>query len=68
MMAPVKIAIYNITGQLVKTIVDEVKKAGLNSVTWDGKDDKGNRVCDGIYFYRLSFTGSSITKKLTLLK
>ena len=45
----VELKIYSISGQLVRTLVDGWKKAGIHSIMWDGKDDKGKRVASGIY-------------------
>ncbi|MCP4707880.1 MAG: T9SS type A sorting domain-containing protein, partial [Planctomycetes bacterium] len=47
----VKIKIYNVNGQLVKTLVDEVRPAGKYEVNWDGTDNHGRSVSSGLYFY-----------------
>jgi len=60
--------IYNILGQLVKTLVNEEKPKGNYSVVWDGRDDQGKEVSSGIYFYTLMTDNYRITKKMTLLK
>lgn len=60
--------IYNIKGQLVKTLVDEETIPGTRSVVWDGKDRKGNEVSSGIYFYRLRAGDQSEVRKMVLLK
>ena len=44
---------YNTSGQLVKTLVDDVQKAGIHTVKWDGRDNNGTRVASGIYLYRM---------------
>jgi hypothetical protein len=49
----VKLEIFNVLGQKVKTLVDEELQAGYKQVTWDGKDQRGNLVSTGIYFYRI---------------
>lgn len=64
----VKIEIYNISGQKVRTLVDQFLKAGHKLVDWDGKDDNGNDVSSGIYFYRLQAGDFSETKKMVLLR
>ena len=64
----VKIEIYNIRGQKVKTLVDQYLKAGRKLVDWDGKDDNGNDVSSGIYFYRLQARDFCQTKKMVLLR
>ncbi|MEW6685071.1 MAG: glycosyl hydrolase family 18 protein [Candidatus Edwardsbacteria bacterium] len=67
--------IYNIAGQLVKTLVDEQRIANSEQrVIWDGTDESGKRVADGVYFYQLRIGRSGIlpdiieTKKMILLR
>jgi immune inhibitor A len=60
--------IYNIRGQLVRTLMEEEKLPGAYSVTWDGKDEKGNEVSSGVYFYQLKAREQTETKKMVLLK
>lgn len=66
--AEVKISVYNILGQKVSTLVNEYQTAGLRRVIWDGKDERGNSVASGIYFYKLSVPEFSKTKKMLLIK
>jgi hypothetical protein len=57
---PVHIRVYNVAGQVVKTLVDSKQEVGYKSVTWDGRNDRGERVGSGVYLYRMeagSFTG-----------
>lgn len=58
--------IYNIIGQLVKGF--EGYSSGQVSVTWNGKDNSGNEVASGIYFYKLTADKFSATKKMILVK
>jgi len=60
--------IYNVLGQRVRTLVDEPQKVGNYQVIWDGKDDGGEDVSSGIYFYTLKVNNYRETKKMTLLK
>ncbi len=60
--------IYNVTGQLVKTLVNEEKESGTYAVTWDGKNNKGRTVTNGIYFYKLTAEDFTSAKKLFLMK
>ncbi|MFQ6002214.1 MAG: FlgD immunoglobulin-like domain containing protein, partial [Candidatus Zixiibacteriota bacterium] len=60
--------IYNIRGELVRTLVDEPKEAGKYEATWDGKDEDGNQVASGIYFYQLRTNDYCQTKKMILVK
>jgi len=60
--------VYNILGEKVKTLFDEAKYPGYHSVTWDGTNQRGEKVASGVYLYRLSTGKYSETKKMTLLK
>jgi hypothetical protein len=60
--------IYNIAGQVVKTLANENRQAGNYTVTWDGRDDQGNKASNGIYLYRLISGDYQATKKITVLK
>ena len=64
----VTLKIYNVAGQLVKTLVDGVKDAGAYSITWDGTNNLGSRVSSGVYFYKMNTKHFSETKKMVLLK
>ena len=66
--AHVKLDIFNIVGQKVRTLVDEEMKAGKYVVDWDGKDEQGNSVSSGIYFYRMKAEDFSDMKKMLLVK
>jgi hypothetical protein len=60
--------IYNVLGQLVRTLVDEEKSPGNYQVIWDGKNQKGNEVSSGIYFYQLKAGNYKETRKMSLLR
>lgn len=60
--------IYNILGQLVRTLVDEETAPGKYEAIWDGKDDSGKKVSSGIYFYQLKTPDYTATKKMVLLR
>jgi hypothetical protein len=60
--------IYNVRGQLARTLVNEVKASGTYTVRWDGKDDRGIEVANGIYLYRIVAGEYSPTKRMILLK
>ncbi|RLC47570.1 MAG: hypothetical protein DRH57_03830, partial [Candidatus Cloacimonadota bacterium] len=64
----VKIVVYNIKGELVKTLVNERKDAGYYNVIWNGKNDKSRLVGTGIYFYQLKSGNNSKIKKMLLLR
>jgi len=64
----VTIEVYNVLGQKIRTLVDELKSAGSYQTTWDGNNSNGLEVSTGIYFY-LFRTGDFVeTKKMTFLK
>jgi len=65
---PTTLKIYNILGQLVKTLVDKPQEPGNHEIIWDGKDDKGNEVASGIYFYQLKVGEFSQTEKMVLIR
>jgi len=66
---PVKLEIFNLLGQAVKTLINDQRAPGLYRVEWDGTDIGGNRVSSGIYFYRLSSRKEfSETKKMLFVK
>jgi hypothetical protein len=65
----VNLRIYNVAGQLIRTLVDDVKSPGvLYSATWDGKNGQGQTVASGVYFYKLVAGDFVQTKKMILLK
>jgi len=65
---PTTLRIYNVLGEVVRTLVDEPRSPGIYYQVWDGKDDQGKEVASGIYFYRLKAGKFSETKKMVLLK
>jgi hypothetical protein len=64
----VTLRIYNVLGQVVNTLVDQVFPAGNHSVTWDGKNEQGSDVASGVYFYRLKADSYESIMKMTLLR
>ncbi len=60
------LVIYDITGQKVRTLVNNPLSSGEHSVTWDGLSDAGHEVASGTYFYKLTSKNISITKKMQL--
>ena len=60
--------IYDISGRVVRTLVDERKEAGHNRIRWDGRDGNGKSVPSGIYFYKLQAMDFSQTRKMVLLR
>lgn len=64
----VRLEIFNIIGQSVKTLIDESLLPGQHSIEWDGTDNNGSRLASGVYLYRLKIGESSQAKKMMLLK
>ena len=64
----VELSIYNVSGQLVATVVDRIMDAGPHSTSWNGTNQRGDEVRSGVYFYRLNAGGRRLTKKLVLLR
>ncbi len=63
-----EIAIYDVRGRMIRTLVSGNATAGYNEVVWDGRNDSGDRVASGVYLYQLR-TGSVVeTKKMVMLK
>jgi len=60
--------IYSILGKEVRALVNERKGAGSYEVIWDGRDDCGEEVASGIYFYRLTVGEITESRKMLLLK
>jgi len=64
----VNIAIFNILGQKIRTLIDNTESAGYHSVNWDGRDYSGTPVATGIYFYQISAGEYTQTRKMVMLK
>jgi hypothetical protein len=64
----VKLEIYNIKGQKVKTLLDCYMSPGRSEMIWNGRDDNGKRVGSGVYFYQLQTPDQNIYRKMLLLK
>ena len=64
----VSLSIYDICGRCVNTLVQGQKQAGANTVTWRGDDSRGRMLPASVYFYRLNFEGSSLTRRLVLVR
>jgi FlgD Ig-like domain len=64
----VSLKIYNVAGQLVRTLVDGDRAPGaVHKVAWDGRNDAGTTVSSGVYFYKLVTSDFTQTRKMVLL-
>ncbi len=61
------LTVYNIMGQSVRRLAEGYMTAGPQRVVWDGRNDSGETVAAGVYLYRLTAGGRSLTKKMLLL-
>ena len=64
----VSITIFDAAGRRVRTLVDQRQPAGVHSLRWTGRDDGGQPVSSGVYFYRMHASGFDATRKMVLLK
>ncbi|MFQ5584916.1 MAG: choice-of-anchor D domain-containing protein, partial [Calditrichia bacterium] len=64
----VKLVIYNVLGQAVRTLLNRQVEAGYHSVVWDGRNEAGQQVSSGIYIYRFSAGDFSKIQKMILMK
>ncbi len=62
------LSIFNLSGQMVKILIDEKLSAGLHSFDWNGQDEWGNAVASGTYFYQLKTDKFQATRKMVLLR
>ena len=64
----VRLAIYDLEGRLVATVVDDPGQPGRGSAVWNGRGDRGESVASGLYFARLEVAGGVHTRKITLTR
>ena len=65
---PVRLAVYDVEGRLVRVLEDGIQAAGEHTATWDGTDSSGGRAGSGIYFLRLEAGSRAVTRKAVFLK
>ncbi|HYJ34314.1 MAG TPA: FG-GAP-like repeat-containing protein [Candidatus Binatia bacterium] len=63
-----RLSVYDAAGRRVATLLDGSAPAGERRVEWAGKDDAGHAVASGIYFYKLDADGTSLSRRMALLK
>jgi ligand-binding sensor domain-containing protein len=64
----VKLSIYNLAGQLVRTLARGKYASGNHEALWDGMDNAGRRVASGVYVYRLEAGAFTFSRKLVVVK
>jgi hypothetical protein len=64
----VTLVVYDVSGKLVRTLVDQLQPTGAYSVTWDGRDNSGRLSSTGVYFYKLTTGKFTQTRRMVLLK
>ena len=60
--------IFDASGRLVRTLFTDYRDSGAHAVLWDGRDDGGRQVGDGVYLYRLDAAGDSDARKMVLVR
>lgn len=64
----VKLEVYDLNGKRIATLVDSQQAPGHHAFVWDAKDENGNSLLPGIYFYQLTTDVTSVTNKMLLQK
>ncbi len=65
---PVKIALFDARGRLVRTVMSQTLTAGEHSVPWDGTNDRGGKVSSGSYFFRIQAPEGQQVQRVTVVK
>jgi len=65
---PVMLRVFDVSGRLVRTLIDREMPAAKHEIDWDGRNDEGVAVSSGVYFYRLESSGFHATRKMVMLK
>ena len=63
-----RLRVFDVRGRLVRTLINEDATAGDGMVVWQGRDDRGHQLADGVYFCRLEHDGNTLTQKLLLVR
>jgi hypothetical protein len=65
---PVRLAVYDLRGRLVRTLEDEIRPAGRYTMFFDGRDQDGSSLASGVYFIRLEAGGNVATNRVTIVR
>ncbi|MCI0511702.1 T9SS type A sorting domain-containing protein [candidate division KSB1 bacterium] len=66
--APVRLSIFNLTGQEVRTLINEIRPQGAYTAIWDGRDDQGHSLSSGTYWYQIRVNHQTQIRALVFLK
>lgn len=66
--ARVRVSIFDVSGRLVRTLMDRPETQGPHSINWDGRDGSGNRVASGVYFYSLYAGGIALNRRVVVVR
>ena len=64
----VTLRIYDVSGRLIKTLVNGYQTEGVKAVSWNGQNDLGQPMASGMYFYRMTAPGFTQIKKMALVR
>ena len=63
-----RVAVYDVMGRRVRTLLDQTRAVGAGQVFWDGRDDAGRRLGSGVYFARFDGDGAAFAERLTVVR
>ncbi|MBN2414378.1 T9SS type A sorting domain-containing protein, partial [bacterium] len=66
--ADITVAVYDVRGRLIQTLLSGVRAAGSHRVVWDGRDLNGTAVSSGVYIYQLKTGDAVLSRKMMLMK
>jgi hypothetical protein len=64
----VSAGIYDVAGRRVRELFSETRAAGQYPITWDGRDDRGERLASGVYFACVRAAGKTYTGRVVLMR
>ena len=64
----VVVNVFDILGRNIQTLISDYLQPGLKTISWDGRNYNGEDMGAGMYFYQLKANGTTLTKKMVLLK
>ena len=64
----VQLTVYNVMGQQIRVLVDQLQQAGAYQIEWDSRDQAGQQVAPGLYLYRLVSGNQTAAGKMLLVK